>query len=95
MCQFKFCAGAHACFLKDVSPCPSAVLANTDTAPSSVAVEAGRLGLRGKGFLDRDQLIAALGLEDHVPEARDSANIVRIASKLRLAASNMGSRLAS
>ena len=95
MCQFKFCEGAHACFLKDSSPCPAQVQANSNTAPVEIVEQVERLGLRGKGFLDRDQLIAALGLEGHEPEPREPARIIRIASKLRYAAANMTSRLAS
>lgn len=95
MCQFKFCEGAHACFLKDSSPCPAAIQANSNTAPAQVAAQADRLRLCSKGFLDRDQLIAALGLEGHEPETREPARILRVASKLRYAAANMGSRLAS
>jgi hypothetical protein len=92
MCEFKFCAGAHACFLRNVSPCPKAE--HVPVTPGGTAETAARLGLRNRGFLDRDQLIAALGI-DEVPQVPAEPRMVRIVSKLRIAAANIGMRAAS
>ena len=54
-----------------------------------------QLNLSRKGFLDRDQLIAALGLDYAAPEQPQPGKIIRIASKLQLAAAYMGNRAAS
>lgn len=66
MCEFKFCRGAGACFLKDVSPCPGKCA--TASRPGRVRVTSRDLGLRYDGFLDRDFVIEALGFDDPAPD---------------------------
>ena len=88
MCEFKFCAGAHACFLRNVSPCPKSERSNATVEPMPTP------GGRNRGFLDRDQLIAVLGVEESDPQAAEQ-RMGRIVSKLRLAAANIGVRAAS
>lgn len=74
MCEFKNCAGAHVCLLRKTSPCP-------DSFPDErkAVDKVGRLGLSGKGFLDRDDLIASLKLDKILAENRFSADVVGIA----------------
>ena len=83
MCIFKNCQGPHACFLRDISPCPSAVEQETEAKKTEVRRATSRP--ISKGFLDRDELIAALGVEeDDVPAPANDANsnVVRISSKI-------------
>lgn len=80
MCEFKNCAGAHACLLRETSPCPDSFVAERK------AVDVvGRLGLSGKGFLDRDDLIASLKLDKLRTENQLSAEIIGIAQSRRSA----------
>jgi hypothetical protein len=75
MCEFKYCEGPHACFLRDISPCKNAsrvfepkVPANTDRP-------------RRRGFVDRDALARAL-VEDRATASVQSAMAVeRVSTK--------------
>ncbi|NNE80487.1 MAG: hypothetical protein HKN18_09465 [Silicimonas sp.] len=62
MCEFKYCRGSGACFLNGSSPCPSRADSCQLGGQTTRAVRS--LGLRYDGFLDRDDLIAALDLDN-------------------------------
>jgi len=74
MCEFKNCAGAHACFLRKSSPCPDSYVSRRKGVDAVC-----RLGLSGKGFLDRDEMIASLKLDRLRAEIQLSAEAVGIA----------------
>lgn len=76
VCEFKNCPGRQACLLKSSSPCPGD--APDLELEGLVADTAAKLGLRGRGFLDQDELISVLGIEDPIRTRDSSAEIVRI-----------------
>lgn len=97
MCNFKNCQGPHACFLRDISPCPASMGHEAEETGSEIRRATSRP--RSKGFLDRDELIAALGVEDDqatpAPANDSDSNVVRISSKILLAAGALAHRKAS
>lgn len=91
MCEFKYCQGEHACFLRMSSPCPRAkAWAAKARGDDQILVSMSEPGQQSKGFLDRNRLIEVLGIEgsDRVPVEQ---NVVRITSKLRRVASRINS----
>ncbi|MEM7753592.1 MAG: hypothetical protein AAF230_09275 [Pseudomonadota bacterium] len=83
MCEFKYCKGPQACFLRDISPCPGAC--------SSETVET-RERTRSRGFVDREALARAL-LEDRASASIQSVLAVeRVSSKFLRAVEVMGQR---
>ncbi|MEM9426562.1 MAG: hypothetical protein AAGA06_07650 [Pseudomonadota bacterium] len=86
-CEFKYCKGPNACFLKDISPCPGACRSEADeetTAP--------RDRVRSRGFVDREALARVL-LEDHPSTPVQSImNVERVSSKFLRAVEVMGQR---
>lgn len=75
MCKFKHCAGAHACFLRDISPCPEAC----DAAPAMPEPSN-----KNHGFIDRSDLINSFdglgrrdALENQLTQLRISSKMLR------------------
>ncbi len=93
MCKFKNCEGPHACFLRDISPCPGSRAA--ETPDTSTAMKVAHLRVVSRGFLDQEELIRALGIDDE-PVSEDPEKAVRrVSSKLQRAAEVLGLREAS
>ena len=90
MCNFKHCKGPHACFLRDISPCPEACVSASD---ADVPQRPQRV--RSKGFIDQDALIAALGIDNELSEVAANDNVVRVTSKILRAAETLGHHKAS
>ena len=91
MCNFKNCQGPHACFLRDISPCPESLSENATTEEPRVTSR-----MRSRGFIDRDELIAALEVEDAAAKVAESnSNVVRITSKIQRVAEVLAHRKAS
>lgn len=83
-CEFKYCKGREACFLRDISPCPGACRSVAETAP--------RERVRSRGFVDREALARAL-LEDHPsPSVKSVVTVERVSSKFLRAVEVMGQR---
>ena len=86
MCEFKYCKGPHACFLRDISPCPGAC------KDSSAKPMERTERVRSRGFVDRDALAHAL-IEDRAESSVQSVMTVeRISSKMLRALEVMGQR---
>lgn len=84
-CEFKYCKGPKACFLKDISPCPGTCLSNDET-------KAHRDRVRSRGFVDREALARVL-LEDRPTSPVQSImNVERVSSKFLRAVEVMGQR---
>lgn len=94
MCAFKNCKGPEACFLRDISPCPGAwnaqPPANLDIAKSDRPTSA-----RNRGFVDRDGLAKALGIDGDADPLRAKIRHLRVTSKLARAMQMIADRKAS
>ena len=65
MCEFKYCRGTGSCFLSKTSPCPGFAAANdTKTKSERPQSRARSVGLRYEGFLDHDELMGVLEMDD-------------------------------
>lgn len=62
MCKFNKCQGPHACFLKNISPCPSAL--GAEGAAVAADIERVTSRPRSRGFIRQDELLEALGVAD-------------------------------
>ena len=75
MCEFKYCKGPEACFLRDISPCANARRTFDPKEPANMDRP------RNRGFVDRDALVRAL-VEDRATASVQSAIAVeRVSSK--------------
>lgn len=92
MCAFKYCKGPEACFLRDISPCPGAW---NSQPPANVDTAEHDRGARNRGFVDRDGLAKALGLDGEADPLRARIRHLRVTSKLERAMQMMGQRRAS
>ncbi len=62
MCEFKYCDSEKGCFLNQSSPCPGKC--KSAGKHGLVQAAASAANLKYDGFLDRDFMIEALGLDD-------------------------------
>lgn len=93
MCKFKNCEGPHACFLRDISPCPRSRA--TEVTKTTAPRQYGHLRVVSRGFLDQDELNRALGMEAETVPEEPRKNIGRVSSKLMRAVEVLGLREAS
>ena len=93
MCAFKYCKGPEACFLRDISPCPGAM--KPDLSLSEKAANIDKPGPRNRGFVDRNELAAALGLNGEADPLRAQLRHIRVTSKLERAVELMEQTKAS
>ena len=93
MCVFKHCKGPEACFLRDISPCPGAD--QKDVSLSARAANVDRPTEPSKGFVDRDGLAKALGIDGDADPLRAQLRHLRVTSKLERVAELMNQRKAS
>lgn len=80
MCEFKFCRGRGACFLSQSSPCPGKCPGISADGAASEA--ARRIGLKYEGFLDRDFVIEALGLDQSPARPANPAGVLYVVPKV-------------
>ncbi len=74
MCEFKYCEGPHACFLRDISPCPAACKSEAAVpAPSN----------KNHGFVDRDDMISSFEAAERADTLRMQLDKIRVSSKLQ------------
>ena len=93
MCAFKHCKGPEACFLRDISPCPGAC--KPDLHLNEKVANTDKPGPRNRGFVDREGLAAALGLDGEADPLRAQLRHLRVTSKLERAMEVMGQKKAS
>lgn len=79
MCKFKHCAGPHACFLRDISPCPSRC--EDKSAPEDV-VERVNTRTRTSGFASYELFEADLSASNSDKAPAERANLGRVKSKV-------------
>ncbi len=82
MCEFKYCKGPEACFLRDISPCPGAC---KSTVPEPSNDNFPRNRSRSRGFVDREALVRALGVDDATLSVQSVMRVQRVSSKLQRA----------
>ena len=75
MCEFKYCKGPDACFLRDISPCKNARRSFDPKVPANVDRP------RNRGFVDRDALARALVEDRAIASARSAVALERVSSK--------------
>ncbi len=86
MCKFKHCEGPHACFLRDISPCPEASQAET------IAPEPSN---RNHGFVDHPDLVESLEIVETEDALGKQLKQIRVSSKILRAIEVLGQRNAS
>lgn len=91
MCAFKYCKGPEACFLRDISPCPGV---GQKPSLSELAANDDRPGPRHRGFVDREALAKALGIDGDADPLRAQIRHLRVTSKLERAVEVMGQQRA-
>ncbi len=79
MCKFKHCKGPHACFLRDISPCPGA---SKSEAPEPANIDAPHPRARSRGFVDRDALARALVTDRAASSVQSVMTVERVSSKI-------------
>jgi len=89
MCKFKHCKGPHACFLRDISPCPGASKSN---AAEPANVDAPHQRVRSRGFVDRDALARALVSDRAEVSVQTVMRVERVSSKVLRAVEVLGQR---
>ena len=85
-CEFKYCKGPHACFLRDISPCPGA--SGTRSEGKSESEER----VRSHGFVDREALARALVEDRAANSVQTVMTVERVSSKFVRALEVMGQR---
>lgn len=83
-CEFKYCKGPHACFLRDISPCPGACGASSESEPEE--------RVRSRGFVDREALARALMEDRAATSVQTVMTVERVSSKFVRALEVMGQR---
>ncbi len=79
--------------MRDISPCPGAC--KPELSLSERAANTDRVGPRNRGFVDRDGLAEALGLDGEADPLRAQLRHLRVTSKLERAAEVIAQRKAS